>query len=96
MIWGDVFSIIIYATAFIFKKTNRISGNVIYDFFMGAQLNPRILNLDLKIWAEIRISWILLFFLTLGAAAKQYEELGYLTGSMWFMILAHFLYANAC
>lgn len=36
MIWGDVFSIIIYATAFIFKKTNRISGNVIYDFFMGA------------------------------------------------------------
>lgn len=37
-----------------------------------------------------------LFLLTLSAALKQREELGYISNSMIIMIVAHFLYANAC
>ena len=70
MIWADVISLVIFIQAFLFKKTHRMSGNLFYDFFMGAQLNPRILGLDLKMWAEIRVSWTLLFILTLSSALK--------------------------
>jgi Delta24(24(1))-sterol reductase len=62
---------------------------------MGASLNPRISSLDLKMFTEARLSWILLFILTASAGVKQYETYGYISKSMWFMILAHFLYTNA-
>jgi len=63
---------------------------------MGAWLNPRFGKFDLKFWAETRVAWILLFVLTLAAAVKQYELEGTVSGSMLFMVLAHFLYTNAC
>lgn len=96
MICGDIVSIGVYLGAFISRKQHRVYGNAIYDYFMGVYLNPRFLNLDLKMFAEIRIAWMILFFLTLSSAAKQYEELGYITNSMFFMIVAHGLYTNAC
>jgi len=63
---------------------------------MGAWLNPRFGKFDLKFWAETRVAWILLFLLTLSAAVKQYEIAGTVSFSMYFMLLAHGLYANAC
>lgn len=66
------------------------------DFFMGCALNPRIGRLDIKMFSEIRIPWIFLFFLTLAAAAKQVQLQGEISGSMALMILAHGLYTNAC
>lgn len=62
---------------------------------MGAFLNPRIGPIDLKLFAEIRASWLQLFLLTLSAAVKQYETTGHLSNSMIIMIVAHTLYANA-
>lgn len=47
-------------------------------------------------FAEIRISWFLLFILTVSAAAKQHAEDGAVSAPMCLLILAHFLYANAC
>ena len=55
------------------QKQTRMTGNTICDFFMGAILNPRIGRVDLKMFSETRVSWILLFFLTVSAAAKQYD-----------------------
>lgn len=57
----------------------RMSGNFIYDVFMGACLNPRIGPIDLKMWLEVRIPWVLVFFMSVSGACKQYEELGYVT-----------------
>ncbi|KAJ7759252.1 ergosterol biosynthesis ERG4/ERG24 [Mycena metata] len=57
----------------------RMSGNFIYDVFMGAILNPRIGSIDLKMWAEVRIPWVIVFFLAVSGGCKQYEELGYVT-----------------
>ena len=57
----------------------RMSGNFIYDVFMGACLNPRIGPIDLKMWLEVRIPWVIVFFLSVSGACKQYETYGYVT-----------------
>ncbi|KAF8749322.1 ERG4 ERG24 ergosterol biosynthesis protein [Rhizoctonia solani] len=80
MIYGFVVSIAVYYLTIWFGEPMRMSGNFMYDFFMGACLNPRIGNVDLKMWAEVRIPWVLLF----------------LIANMAFMILATGLYINAC
>lgn len=97
MIFGDVLSVFAYVGAVVTKKTHRMSGNIIYDFFMGAWLNPRPFgNFDLKFWGETRVAWINLWLLTASAAVTQYEETGAVSGSMIFMLFAHGLYTNAC
>jgi len=72
-----------------------MSGNVIYDFFMGAPLNPRIGIMDLKMFAEARVSWLLLILLDLGAAFKQYEVYGRISWSMMYFIFAQGIYTHA-
>ena len=76
-------------------KQMRMSGNFIYDVFMGAALNPRIGPVDLKMFAEVRIPWVIVFFLAVSGACKQYEKYGYVTPNMLFMCLATWLYLNA-
>ncbi|XRB14349.1 delta(24(24(1)))-sterol reductase [Pseudoscourfieldia marina] len=84
------------------------------DYFMGTHLNPRLFRgaLDLKFWAEIRISWMMLFFLTLSCALAERTarvaacaQIGEMMSSSlvpWFsngplvLLIAHALYANAC
>eukprot|EP01098_Paradermamoeba_levis_P006741 TRINITY_DN2804_c0_g1_i1.p1 TRINITY_DN2804_c0_g1~~TRINITY_DN2804_c0_g1_i1.p1 ORF type:complete len:464 (-),score=155.85 TRINITY_DN2804_c0_g1_i1:502-1866(-) len=93
---GNVVTWLTYLITVFLGKTHRMSGNFLYDLFMGASLNPRIGSLDLKMWSEIRIPWIILFFISVSAALKQYEQYGFVSSSMAFMVLAHFLYVNAC
>jgi len=96
MVFGDVVSVLVYVWGILAQENIRMTGNHVYDFFMGSILNPRIGTLDLKMFAEIRISWILLWLLTLSSAVKQYEELGYITHSMMLILIAQGLYTNAC
>lgn len=111
MIYGFLVSFGMYAMAMIQGTQLRMSGNVIYDIFMGASLNPRIGPVDLKMWAEVRIPWVIAFFLAVSGGCKQYETYGYVTPvcvvhkfifgllraiqNMAFMILATWLYLNA-
>ncbi|CAJ1034892.1 putative Ergosterol biosynthesis ERG4/ERG24 family [Leishmania utingensis] len=93
-ITADVISVWVYIAGY--KRRIRMTGSFIYDFFMGSALNLRLPgNIDVKMFAECRNSWVLLMLLTLSCAAEQYNELGYLTGNMIFMIMAHLLYVNA-
>ena len=71
------------------------TGNMVYDFFMGTVLYPRIGDVDIKMIAECRWSWLTLMILTLSCAVKQYEQLGYVTREMGVMLVAHWLYSNA-
>ena len=96
MVFSDIVSVLVYIVGVSTGKSTRMSGNLVYDFFMGSWLNPRIGSLDLKMFAEIRVSWMTLFFLTLSAAVKQYYTIGYVSGGMCVILLAHFLYSNAC
>ncbi|KAI8881868.1 ERG4/ERG24 ergosterol biosynthesis protein [Backusella circina FSU 941] len=96
MIWGFVMSGLVYVFSSMMGKNHRMSGNFFYDYFMGTCLNPRIGKVDLKMWAEIRLPWPVLFYLSLSCLLKQYEIYGTITAPAAFMVLAHFLYVNAC
>lgn len=97
IISGFLASFTLYVSALYRGVTIRMTGNHVYDFFMGAELNPRLFGLfDFKMFFEVRLPWFILFLLTLGTAARQYEQHGYVSGEVGFMLMAHFLYANAC
>jgi delta24(24(1))-sterol reductase len=96
IITANAVALIVYFGAKTTGNAERMSGSFLYDFFMGAWLNPRIGPLDLKMWAEVRVSWLTLFLLTAGGAAHQYATYGTLSTPMIFMLVAHFLYTNAC
>ncbi|KAH0139376.1 Delta(24(24(1)))-sterol reductase like protein, partial [Aureobasidium melanogenum] len=94
---GFIVSVIAYVSALMRGAQHRMTGHHIYDFFMGAELNPRLFGwLDFKMFFEVRLPWFILFLVTLGGCARQYEQYGYVTGEMAFLLMAHFLYANAC
>jgi delta24(24(1))-sterol reductase len=79
MIYGFGVSFATYFWAVARGEQMRMSGNFIYDVWMGAALNPRIASVDLKMWAEVRIPWVITFFLAVSGACKQYEQYGYVT-----------------
>lgn len=96
--YGLVWSIFLYWYCLnVSGDYHRMTGNHIYDLFMGAPLNPRIGKyLDLKMFFEVRIPWFFLFFLSLALAISQYEKYGYVSPQACFVLYAHWLYANAC
>ncbi len=79
MIWGFAVSFGTYFWTVARGEQMRMSGSFIYDVFMGAALNPRIGPVDLKMWAEVRIPWVIVFFLAVSGACKQYEQYGAVT-----------------
>ncbi|KFY10653.1 hypothetical protein V491_07547 [Pseudogymnoascus sp. VKM F-3775] len=94
---GFLVSIVAYFSALLRGAQHRMTGYPLYDFFMGAELNPRMFGiLDFKMFFEVRIPWYFLLLLSSATAARQYENYGYVSGEVWFLIMAHYLYANAC
>lgn len=97
IISGYIVSFVAYFSAIARGQQHRMTGYPIYDFFMGAELNPRIFGiLDLKMFYEVRIPWYILFGISAAAAGRQYEQNGYVSGEVCFLLMAHYLYANAC
>lgn len=79
MIYGFGVSLAAFVVTVARGQQIRMSGNFFYDYFMGACLNPRIGNVDLKMWLEVRIPWVTCFMLAVSGACKQYEQYGYVT-----------------
>jgi 7-dehydrocholesterol reductase len=52
------------------------SGNVLFDFFWGVELHPRLGALDLKQFAISRVAMMGWSIIVLACVAKQYGELG--------------------
>ena len=73
------------------------SGNMLYDWFIGRELNPRINipiigEIDIKAWMELRpglLGWIVL---DCAFIAAQYRHYGYLTDSIFIATAAQALY----
>ncbi|CAJ0758127.1 19163_t:CDS:2 [Entrophospora sp. SA101] len=78
IIFGFLITFIIYAVTIFQGEQYRMSGYLMYDLFMGAALNPR-------------IGKVILFYISVSAAIKEYEMFGYVSSSMAFMVFAHFL-----
>ncbi|CAH1759757.1 1649_t:CDS:2 [Entrophospora sp. SA101] len=63
------------------------SGNIIYDFMIGRELNPRIQDFDIKCFVELRPGLICWLLVNISMALKQYDELGTLTFGMLFILI---------
>lgn len=100
IIIGDVTSLFWYFYGILFTKDSK-TGILIYDYFMGTILYPRITFLpksyevDIKMIAEVRWSWLTLMILTTSCCVKQYELYHYITKEMCIIAIAHWLYSNA-
>ncbi|QPG75916.1 hypothetical protein FOA43_003302 [Brettanomyces nanus] len=66
------------------------SGQPLFDWFIGRELNPRIGLWDIKLYCELRPGMLLWFLLNLSCLQQQYQKLGYVTNSMF---LTNFLQA---
>jgi len=93
---GIAVSFVAYFSAIARGAQHKMTGRFVYDFFMGAELHPRIGIIDLKMFFEIRLPWFILFFVSISASVKQYELYGYVTPQIAFYVLAYWLYTNAC
>lgn len=97
---GIISGYIVSALAFVIgiarKRQHQVTGKWVYDFFMGVELNPRIGLLDLKMFCEVRLPWFILLALSSSAAFDQYQTYGHVSWQMGFIVLAHWLYTNAC
>ncbi|PGH26820.1 hypothetical protein AJ80_01397 [Polytolypa hystricis UAMH7299] len=73
------------------------TGNVMYDFYIGRELNPRVTlpffgEIDIKTWFEMRpglTGWLLL---NLAFIAKQYRTYGYVSDSIILTALVQAYY----
>lgn len=68
------------------------SGNVLFDWFIGRELNPRIGEWDIKLFCELRPGLLLWLLLNLSALQRQYQTLGYVTNSMVLVNVLQFIY----
>jgi Delta24(24(1))-sterol reductase len=78
------------------RRKERASGNVVYDFFMGAILNPRLGSFDVKFFVELRPGIMLWFFFTVAMLIRQHETHHAVTTSMALTVFYHACYVNAC
>ncbi|KAG0675866.1 erg24, C-14 sterol reductase [Kluyveromyces marxianus] len=58
------------------------SGNVIYDWFIGRELNPRLGPLDIKLFSELRPGMLLWLLLNLSCLHHSYKEHGKIIDSL--------------
>ena len=73
------------------------TGNMLYDWFIGRELNPRVTlpllgEIDIKEFMELRpgmLGWMLLDF---AFVAKQYRTYGYVTDSIVFISVVQAVY----
>ena len=73
------------------------SGNLIYDWFIGRELNPRITlplvgNIDIKSFCELRPGMLGWMLLNLAFMAHQYQSYGYISDSMILIVAFQGLY----
>ncbi|KAF9732165.1 Delta(14)-sterol reductase [Paraphaeosphaeria minitans] len=77
------------------------SGNILYDWFIGRELNPRVTlpifgEIDIKTWAEIRpgmLGWVIL---DLAFIMQQYRNFGKVTDSIILVTFAQAFYVFDC
>lgn len=68
------------------------TGNVVYDWFIGRELNPRIGLFDIKTFNELRPGLILWVLVDASCACWQHTQFGYVSDSMWLVLFFHTWY----
>ncbi|ODQ63336.1 ERG4/ERG24 ergosterol biosynthesis protein [Nadsonia fulvescens var. elongata DSM 6958] len=66
--------------------TGGNSGNIIFDWFIGRELNPRIGEFDIKVFCEMRPGLLLWVVINMAMAHHQYLAYGAVSYSMWLVL----------
>ncbi|GAA5813095.1 hypothetical protein MFLAVUS_006563 [Mucor flavus] len=85
LVFAFIVSFAVYIASFFGNKLLALGGNTgnpIYDFMIGRELNPRIGKFDIKFFTELRPGLILWLILNLCFAVNQWVDLGRVTISM--------------
>ncbi|XP_028409831.1 delta(14)-sterol reductase-like [Dendronephthya gigantea] len=96
LIFSFILSVLLYIKSYV-EKTGLSkfgsTGNVIYDFFMGRQTNPRIGSFDIKFFFEMRPGIIGLVIIDLAMFVDVYQKSGNeINVALLLVCLFHFLY----
>ncbi|XP_047373175.1 delta(14)-sterol reductase TM7SF2 isoform X2 [Sciurus carolinensis] len=93
-----IFSLLLYMKAQVAPASALApggnSGNLIYDFFLGRELNPRICSFDFKYFCELRpglIGWV---FINLALLVQEAELRGSPSLAMWLVNGFQLLYVG--
>ncbi|EEB09593.1 C-14 sterol reductase Erg24 [Schizosaccharomyces japonicus yFS275] len=94
-----IFSVVLctycYLSSFVGRKQlakGGVSGNAIYDWYIGRELNPRLGLFDLKVFCELRPGLILWVVFDIAFACHQIVQFGRITDSMVLVVLSHSWY----
>lgn len=63
-------------------SVNGNSGNMLYDFFLGRELNPRIGPWDIKLFSEVRPGLLLWILVNVACIHHQYHKFGRISDSI--------------
>lgn len=95
IVFSVALSVYLYATSFakgaLLAKGGN-TGNHIYDFFIGRELNPRIGSLDLKQFCELRPGLIGWLVINISFLLKEHQLKGFVSPSMVLVNLFQGLY----
>lgn len=92
ILFSYAFAAFLYVYGFRSRRDEVRSGNIIYDFFMGTSLNPRIGSLDLKFFFESKIGLTLWVVIVMAMAAAEIETTGSLSTPMILVGLFQLFY----
>ncbi|SCU80588.1 LADA_0B08460g1_1 [Lachancea dasiensis] len=68
------------------------TGNPVYDWFIGRELNPRLGPLDLKLFCELRPGLLLWFLINVACLHHHYLATGEVNNAILFVTLAQGFY----
>mmetsp|Transcript_19337 Transcript_19337/g.32406 ORF Transcript_19337/g.32406 Transcript_19337/m.32406 type:complete len:317 (+) Transcript_19337:553-1503(+) len=85
MMFSNILAVYVYVKSFhkgaLLAKGGN-TGNMLYDFFIGRELNPRLGDFDIKEFCELRPGLIGWMIVNAACVVKQYQLLGRVTPAM--------------
>ncbi|KAF7369552.1 ERG4/ERG24 ergosterol biosynthesis protein [Mycena venus] len=93
--YGIVLTLLVYIKAHVTPSHSldrKFSGSLFHDIFAGIELNPRIGDLDLKLFNIGRVGMTAWTIVNLSFAASQYQHFGYVCNGMIVVNILQSLY----
>ncbi len=92
ILFSYAFAGFLYAFGFTSTRDEQRTGNVVYDYFMGTALNPRVGSFDLKFFFESKVGLTLWIAIVMAMAAAEVERTGSLSTPMLLVGLFQLFY----
>ncbi len=88
--------LLLYCKGRYFPSTSdaKISGNLIFDYYWGTELYPRIAGWDIKMFTNCRFGMMGWALLLLSFAAKQQQLYGFLSNTLMISVALQLLYIS--